>query len=517
MKTVLLSLLVPAALYAAADWPQWRGPLRNGVLPGGPKLAETVPADGFPALWESEPIPSNDEGGLSSPVVASGRVYLSVVWHSDVPSETRQIGELVLRQLGYQSVKPLGDATVAKMEETRMNLSPTLRGKKLDDFAKEWADQNLDPKQRQLYGGFVMNRFRKGKLAMPLDVLEALDKQKQRVFATEAEMKAWLADQKWPEEVVQQIVAAVPPTTRVAEDVILCLDLATGKTLWKAKAPGQPTGRSSSSTPCVADGKVFALGSTQVYCLDATSGQQLWTAPLAQKGPGSSPLYLQGVLVVNAKHLTGYDAATGKEMWKQEKAGGGNSSPVAWETGGTALAICNGRAELQAVNPKTGELVWSVPGAGECTPAVVGDLLAVQTRKPELGFVAYQLSPTSATKLWNYPMDPLRTQASPIIHEGHVYLIDDNVSICFDAANGSQRWQEPLPATISSPVLADGKIFALVNNGNNVAIMKPDSAGRIEIGRALVRGAWVPSPAIADGKLLVRLKDKLKCFNIAAP
>jgi outer membrane protein assembly factor BamB len=372
-------------------------------------------------------------------------------------------------------------------------------------------------KQRQLYGGLITNRFRKGKLALPFDVLEALDKQKQRVFANDAEMKAWLAEQKWPDEVVQQIVAAVPPTTRIAEDVIVCLDLATGQTLWKAKAPGVPTGRGSSSTPCVAEGKVFALGSTHAYCVEAATGKQLWAAPLAQKGPGSSPLYVDGALVVNAKHLTGFDAATGKELWKQEKAGGGNSSPIAWTGEGKTLVICNGRAELQAVDVKTGAIACSAPGGGECTPALVGDLLAVQTRKPELGFVAYKVTPASAAKLWNYPMDPLRTQASPIIHEGHVFLIDDNVSYCFDAVNGSQRWQEPLPATISSPILADGKIFALVNNGNNVAIMKPDSSSRIELGRAVVRGAWVPSPAIADGKLLVRLKDKLKCYNIAAP
>src|SRR4051812_12730449 len=124
MRFPLFLLLFAMAAQAAGDWPQWRGPMRNGTLPEGPRLAETVPADGFPSLWESETIPSNDEGGLSSPVVAGGKVYLSVVWHADVPSETRQIGEMVLRQLGYQSVKPLGEALVAKMEETRLNLSP---------------------------------------------------------------------------------------------------------------------------------------------------------------------------------------------------------------------------------------------------------------------------------------------------------------------------------------------------------------------------------------------------------
>ena len=112
-------------------------------------------------------------------------------------------------------------------------------------------------------------------------------------------------------------------------------------------------------------------------------------------------------------------------------------------------------------------------------------------------------------------MDPLRTQASPIIHEGRVFLMDDNLGYCFDAQNGSQHWREPMPATISSPALADGKLFVLINNGNNLAVLRPDAGGPQELGRALVRGAWCPSPAVSDGKLLVRAKDRLKCFDIA--
>ena len=65
-----LFLLLVAVNLHAADWPQWRGPLRNGVVPDSPKLLVALPEEGLKELWESEQIPSNDEGGLSSPVVA---------------------------------------------------------------------------------------------------------------------------------------------------------------------------------------------------------------------------------------------------------------------------------------------------------------------------------------------------------------------------------------------------------------------------------------------------------------
>lgn len=508
-----LLLILPLALHAA-DWPQWRGPQRNGVLPDSPKLLDAWPKGELKQLWDSEEIPSNDDGGLSSVVVAGERAVLSVVWTREVPSETRQINELIVRQLGHQSTGALGPEVVKKMEEARASLSPAMRGKKLDDFTQEWIAANLDKKQKQLYAGYVSNRFKKGPLAIPLDALDKLAGQQQRIFTSDAELRAWLDEQKFSDDVKKQVLEAVPPTKRVAEDTVICFDFATGKTRWKTAAPGEPTGRGSSSTPCIADDRVFALGSVAAYAVDLASGKALWSAKLPQKGPGSSPLATDGAVFINAKYLFSLDAATGRELWKQEKCGGGNSSPVMWKSGDRTLIICNGRATLDAVDAKTGEIAWSVPGAGESTPAIAGDVLATQSRKPELGLVVYRLKAAGAEKLWNVPYDMLRTQSSPVIHDGYVFLTDNDLQQCFDLANGSQRWSEPVPGSIASPVVADGKLFALINSGNNLQMLRADGAARTELGKANVKGAWVPSPTIAAGKLLVRMKDRVRCFSL---
>jgi outer membrane protein assembly factor BamB len=451
---------------------------------------------------------------LSSVVVAGNRAVLSVVWTREVPSETRQINELVVRQLGHQSTGALAPELVKKMEETRLALSPTLRGKKLDDFTQQWIAENLNAKQKQLYSGYISGRFKKGPLALPLEALDKLAGQQQRVFANEAELHGWLDAEKFSDEVRKAVLEAVPPTRRVAEDTVVCLDLATGQTLWKAAAPGEPTGRNSSSTPCIADGRVFSLGSVAAYAVDLETGKLLWSAKLAQKGPGSSPLVVDGAVIVNAKHLTALDAATGAPLWTQEKAGGGNSSPALWSAGGRNFVICNGRATLDAVDAKTGEIVWSVPGAGDSTPAIEGDTLVVQSRKPELGLVAYRLTPGGAQPLWNAAADQLRTQASPVLHQGLVYLADNDLQQCLDATSGSPRWSAPVPGSISSPVLADGKIFFLINSGNNVQMLRADGTARVELGKANVKAAWVPSPTVASGRLLVRQKDRVRCFSL---
>src|SRR6516225_10306488 len=63
-------LLLPAAL-RADDWPQWRGPNRDGVY-RETGLMETFPANGLKVRWRAAV-----GWGFSSPVVAQGRVYLA--------------------------------------------------------------------------------------------------------------------------------------------------------------------------------------------------------------------------------------------------------------------------------------------------------------------------------------------------------------------------------------------------------------------------------------------------------
>ena len=66
-----------SAVQNPEDWPQWRGPLRNGVALVSPPLANSWPSGAPKLLWRTERLMNNGKGtGHSSPVVAGGRVYL---------------------------------------------------------------------------------------------------------------------------------------------------------------------------------------------------------------------------------------------------------------------------------------------------------------------------------------------------------------------------------------------------------------------------------------------------------
>jgi len=513
--TLFVAPLVSGAA-PSRDWPQWRGPDRNGVLSFSPPLMNVWSADGPPVLWDSEAIPSDDDGGHSSVVTAGKRAYVSVVWHREVASETRTIHDLTVRQLGHQSTAGLGAELTAKMEATRESIPATLRGAKLDEFIKEWLDANLDVKQRQLYSGFISGRFKKGKLAIPLGDYAKIVPRQDKPFATEAEFKKWVDEQGFADYVKEAVLAAVTPTKRIAEDTVICLDLETGKTLWKTASPGEPRGRGCSSTPCVAGGRVFAMGSTHLYGVDAANGTLLWSQSLPAKAPGSSPLVADGTVVILAGRLAAFDAATGKKLWEQPKVAGNNSSPAAWSKDGRTVILCNSRNDVAGVDLKSGDVLWTAPGGGDSTPALAGDLLAVYSRNTKVGLAGFKISATGAEKLWNIPLDPLRTQSSPLVHQGHVYLFDDGDHMCVKLDTGTIAWRQKVPSNITSPVLADGKIFVLANNGNNLLMVKATPDERVELGKAAVKALWVPSPCIADGKLLLRMKNGVRCLNLAA-
>ncbi|HXT38659.1 MAG TPA: PQQ-binding-like beta-propeller repeat protein [Candidatus Angelobacter sp.] len=65
-----LALLLPAAV-PAADWPQWRGPKRDGVWTET-GILQTFPTNGLKIRWRTPVGP-----GWTSPVVVHGRVYLT--------------------------------------------------------------------------------------------------------------------------------------------------------------------------------------------------------------------------------------------------------------------------------------------------------------------------------------------------------------------------------------------------------------------------------------------------------
>jgi outer membrane protein assembly factor BamB len=509
----LLLLPLCSPLILLADWPQWRGPDRNGVSTDTTSIVSELPAEGFKKLWESSAIPSDHYGGHGSPVAVGDRAYLSLVWHERQPSETREVDAETMQKFNHRG---LPAELSAKMEAAREALSPRMRGEKLEAFIAQWNKDNLTPEQQISLGSWVGQRFKAGATAIPMKWLDKVASKEGKPFATAAEFKAWLDAEGFPDDLKQKVYDTVPNTVKVAKDVVLCLDLATGKEVWKWEQPGAPSGRKSSCTCAIVNGKIFALLSTELVCINQADGKLVWKSALKGKGPGSSPLVVGERVYCNAGSTCAYNLADGSLIWEQKKARGDTTSPTWWQpsTGKAAVAVHTGNA-LLGLNPDDGSVVWEVEGGGQSTPVAHGDWLVIYSGTKDVGLRAYKADAQGLPKAaWSHFWLTRRYTGSPIIHEGLVYNMCGEKHLCFDLETGTKRWEEQINSTISSPLLVDGKILIQENGGSHIRIVKADGTGYQMLARAKADAMSCASPAVSDGRLLVRQKDKLVCFDL---
>jgi len=131
-----------------------------------------------------------------------------------------------------------------------------------------------------------------------------------------------------------------------------------------------------------------------------------------------------------------------------------------------------------------------------------------------IGFACHRISNHDAQSLWNHPTDARRSQSSPVIHEGYAYLFEDGEHRCIHMESGKVAWTQRVNSSITSPVLADGKIFVITGNGNQLVMIKATPAERVELGKAAIRALWVPSPTPAGGRLFIRHRQGVRCYDL---
>jgi outer membrane protein assembly factor BamB len=508
LRLVLCAIFLAAAAASAESWPQWRGPDRNGVAPESPALVTELPKDGVPKVWQSEKVPSGGGGGYGSVVVSGGKVYLYVAWKYKEPIETRTLSERALVGLGWSKVK-LPDDLSAKVEEARNSEErEKLDRKAVRKWVTDWINANLEGDQKKKFARYVQKRLTAGKKATPLELLGKLETIKGKEFASQEEIDKWFAENGIEGDTKRLVMKRIPTQVDKAHDVVLCLNAEDGKTLWQAKFDGKAQGHGSSATPCVADGRVYATGTDGfVYCFDIEDGKEVWKKQVGNGARNSSPLVTDGVAVTFAGALTALDAGTGEVKWTCKEVSSANSSPSLWTHGEKNYIVANGRKGVACVDPADGKVLWTVKGGGgNCSAAVSGDHAAVLTSKLRV----FKMTPEKAEKVWE--VDLKDRGASPIIHDGHVYGIAKGRAVCVELETGTVKWdQKAKIAEISSPILADGKIF--IYGGGGIMMIGADPEKCTMMGTMKCPLAVCTSPAIMDGRMYLRMKDSVACYD----
>jgi len=122
----------------------------------------------------------------------------------------------------------------------------------------------------------------------------------------------------------------------------------------------------------------------------------------------------------------------------------------------------------------------------------------------------YRLGPDKAETL--FAVDVGDRCGSYLLHDGHVYADCSGTYRCLDLS-GKILWQKSKGGNISSPVLADGKIFHIVN-GSKVAMFSATPALPETFFEFSVRAQKLTSPAICGGRMVLRLEDGVACYDL---
>jgi outer membrane protein assembly factor BamB len=518
----LLHLLAALPL-AAADWNEWRGPQRNGIAPDSPALLDAWPAEGPKVLWTSEEkVPGRDKsGGFGSVVVADNRVYCGYTPTRQEKLTTRTLKEYALAGIGW-SAKKLPPEIAAKVEDARKSDERAARKTpaEISDWAQKWLDANLDADSRKLYGPLALDRLKRDRNAVGLDVLAKLEAVKDKEFPDAAALEKWLDEQGFQGDLRKVIQARFPTEVTTRDNVVLCLDAETGKTVWKKVFPGAEAEFGASSTPCVSGGKVYVAGTdARVYCLDAKTGEPVWQAQVGKGAKNCSLLVEAGVAILPGGPLTGFDAQSGKVLWSDDKVPYTHASPVRWSKDGKTHVIVRAGGKIYCLDAKTGTHLWNVADAGgngsNGTPAIDGDRLVVCGN----GIHVYQLAADKATRLFSAACQTDYDAGATILNQ-HAYVLGRGGCYCVELATGKLVWQDKalMAGAYLAPVLADGKMFingAKPNGGygdGSLFLYQLTPEKGTLLAQAPVKQVLCTTPAIANGRAYCRTESGVACL-----
>lgn len=356
-------------------------------------------------------------------------------------------------------------------------------------------------------------------------------------------------------------------------DRFVCLDAATGRTLWKvehpftnADLPDEKSGKGT--TPCVVDGVLVGRGVRGVYGLDAATGRQLWFK--AESGLGctggasrdESVVAIGGVAVLGiaadfGSALAGLDPKTGAELWRQVRVRGDNAVPsqVVLDGKPYILSATNfparaGKAKVPKgqtapveadyrrmvlIEPRSGKILWEERGVGQCPNSllVYGDLAVVQSNPdaPADGKEAeragragvWRISLAGAQRLSVSQATNIMPGRNTLAAFGGMAFIDSR-STGFQAlelASGKVVARRPHLHYLATgdhnwtwTIASDGRV---ITNGllQFRAADLVQLPGQLSVHQASGYGCPI-KPAIADGRLFLRTSRHLVCYDLRA-
>jgi outer membrane protein assembly factor BamB len=333
---------------------------------------------------------------------------------------------------------------------------------------------------------------------------------------------------------------------------LLCLDLATGKTLWeqtahtgKPRTKIHPNNSYATETPATDGEHVIAyFGMTGLYCYDL-EGKLQWQKDLGSYptqmdwGSASSPVIYDNLVYIQCDNdkssfLAALDKKSGDEVWRAARSERSNwCTPLLWKNSQRTELVAGGGASMRSYDPATGKVLWEMAASGRCSssPVAEGDLLFVNSGdrltgqrgllaaiKPggsgDISLLGDAMS--SEHVAWAVDLTGHRV-ASPAVALGCLYLLEQQAGIlrCVDAQTGKQHYRQRLAGATgltASPWVKGDKVYCLDQSGQTFVLQAGPDYKVLATNKLADEMFWA-SPAIAGNSLLLRGVDHLFCLR----
>jgi outer membrane protein assembly factor BamB len=403
-------LVLCAGALPAADWPQWRGPHRDGVSAESGLLKEW-PAGGPKLLWKAVGL----GGGYSAPSVAAGRVYL--IGARGQEEHVIALNETDGKQLWSRAIGRVGPNKSQQWPGPRS--TPTVDGNCLYALGSDGDLACLEvdggkiiwrKSYRKDLGGIPGNWAYAESPLVDGDVvvctpggstatLAALKKADGSVL-----WRSPLGDRAAYSSAVVGETGSVRQYIQMLAGGLVSVDAKTGKLLWRYTKSVNKTANIPS--PLFHDGYVFSAngygaGGGLIKLVpqgDKVTANQVWFMKSFANQIGGVVLVGDSLYGSGARSLLCVDFLTGKEKWESTAVG--------------KASICYADGRLYVRQERGSMLLLEATPAG---PREKGRFKEVDS---------------SGTQRWPYP----------VVANGRLYLRDQGVLQCYDvkapSANG---------------------------------------------------------------------------------
>jgi outer membrane protein assembly factor BamB len=407
---VAVSIGLTILVAVAADWPQWRGPQRNGISTETGLLKEW-PNGGPKLLWQVKDIGE----GYSTPAVVGSRMFLL---------SNRGLDDEFVQALSVKDGKPLWKTHIGKVGNPDQKPSyPMARSTPTVDGGMLYALSSD--------GDLVCLEVSSGRLHW--------QKSLRKEFGGQPGIWAYSES-----PLIDGDVLVVTPGG--AQATIVALNKKNGTVIWKSAVPGgDPAGYASAIVIHAAGRKQYVQFLDKgVVGVDAKTGRFLWRYAEPGKGPANmpTPIFRDGYVYASASR-------TGGGLAQLKAEGDGVAAEQVYYTRGLPYSVGGAvllndylygttNEGLVAAEFLTGKVEWEAASIGGGSIAYADGHLYIHGENGDMAFVEATPDGYREKGRFTLPDQPKHRDAMekawayPVVANGRLYIRDLSALWCYD-------------------------------------------------------------------------------------